>query len=132
MITSYEYIQWYEKEKKKMLDSGLYGSEPTFLFKPDKYDPTDWIFNHDNWNGGDILRHFLYDNFYEVTRVGSFEIKYYIVDDQTTIFIFDSSNWYEISWYKSRGRTDIIKMNGDPIYLDDYVNLCNNLKVALK
>lgn len=132
MITSNDYIQWYKNEKRKMLDSGIYKSEPTFLFKPLEYDPTEWIFNPDNWNGGDILRHFLYDNFYELTQITSFEIKPYIYEDQTTIFIFTAKNWYEISWYKSRGRTDIIKMNGDPIYLEDYIDLCNALNITIK
>lgn len=132
MITSNDYIQWYKKEKEKMLDSGRYGSEPTFLFNRIDAESDDWIFNINNWNGGDILRHFLYDNLYELTRIASFEIKYYVIDDQTTIFIFTPTNWYEISWYKSRGRTDIIKMNGEPIYLDDYIDLCNELNITLK
>lgn len=129
MITSNDYIRWYKNEKKKMLDSGRYRSEPTFLFRLDDWDRP---FNPDNWNGGDILRHFLYDNFYEVTQIGPFEIKYYIIDDQTTVFIFTPKNFYEISWYKNRGRTDIIKMNGEPICLDDYIDLCNALNITLK
>lgn len=127
MITVNAYIKWYKNEKKKMLDSGRYGSEPIFLFKLDDWDRP---FNPDNWNGGDILRHFLYNN--DFAYIGSFEIKYYVVDDQTTIFLFASNKWYEISWYKSRGRTDIIKMNGEPICLDDYIKLCNELNITLK
>lgn len=111
-----------------MLDSGKYGSEPKFLFKL-FYD--DWIFNDDNWNGGDILRQGLLNILDEEKRVNSHEIKYYHYDGQTTILILTSENWYEVSWYKNRGRTDIIRMNGEPIYLYDYIDLCNSLNITL-
>lgn len=129
MITRNDYIEWYKNEKRKMLESCHYGSEPTFLFKPLEYDPDEWIFNPDNWNGGDILRRFLYYNDNDITE---FEIKYYFIDDQHTFFIFTRNNFYEITWYKSRGRTDSVKMNGEPISLDDYIDLCNKLNITLK
>lgn len=127
MITINDYIKWYDNEKRKMLDSGHFRSEPTFLFKYDEYSD-EWIFNPDNWNGGDILRRATIN----LNKANEYyEIKYYRIDDQTTIFIFSSTSWYEISWYKNRGRTDIIKMNGEPIYLEDYINLCNSLNITL-
>lgn len=131
MITVKDYLEWYENQKMYMILSGNFGSIPRFLFKQIE-DTDDWIFNPDNWNGGDILRHGLLYFIYDGKRIDSYEIKFFRHDDQTTVFIFSSSDWYEISWYKSRGRTDIIKMNGEPIYLDDYINLCNELNITLK
>jgi hypothetical protein len=134
MITISEYIEWYKKQKREMLESGSYGSEPKFLFKPlyPDDDPSEWRFDPDNWNGGDILRHYFYDNVYESTNIDLLEIKYYWINDQTTIFIFSPEDFYEISWYKNRGRTESIKMNGNPIYIDEYIDLCNKLNVPLK
>lgn len=133
MITITEYIQWYGERKKEMIASGRYASEPTFLFKQvDEEDPTEWIFNLDNWNGGDILRHFFRDDYSKLSDELPYEIKYYVYEGQTTIFIFTPKDWYEISWYKSRGRTDIVKKNGERIYLDEYIELCNLLNVTLK
>lgn len=132
MFTTHDYKLWYNKEKKKMLESGIFKSEPTFLFKPTTYDPEEWVFNPDNWNGGDILRHFLYNNVYETEEIERFEIKYYVIDDQTTVLILSPTEWYEISWYKSRGRTDTIYKNGSFIFLDEYVELCNLLGVTLQ
>lgn len=130
MITITEYIEWYENEKKRMLISGQYKSMPTFLFKQ-MDDSDDWIFNPDNWNGGDILRHGLLYILYNEKHINSYEIKFFQHDNQTTIFIFTSNEWYEINWYKSRGRTDIIKKNGETIYLDEYIDLCNALNITL-
>jgi hypothetical protein len=132
MITINEYIEWYKKEKREMLDSGHFRSEPKFLFKR-LYDDTDeWIFNPDNWNGGDILRHGLLDILDHDKTDGLPEIKYFRHDDQTTFLVFVKADWYEISWYKSRGRTDHIKKNGEPINLEDYIELCNLLNLPLK
>ena len=128
MITKKDYIEWYENEKRKMINSGRYKTSPRFLFSHE-YD--DWMFNKFNWNGGDILRNFLIDNLDELNNIKVLDIKYYYHEDQTTIFMFTSEKWYEISWYKDRGRTDIIKMNGKPIYLEDYIDLCNLLNINL-
>lgn len=128
MITKKDYIEWYENEKRKMINAGRYKSNPRFLFR---HEFNDWIFNKFNWNGGDILRNFLIDNLDELNNIKVLDIKYYYHEDQTTIFMFASEKWYEISWYKDRGRTDIIKMNGKPIYLEDYIDLCNLLNINL-
>lgn len=132
MITIDNYLEWYKAKKIDMLNSGNFRSEPTFLFKISDDDPSEWIFNLDNWNGGDILRGGLLDILYEEKSIDSHEIKYFWHNDQTTFLIFKDNDWYEISWYKSRGRTDIIKKNGEPIYLDEYIDLCNALNITLK
>ena len=130
MISCNEYINWYySKEKPNMLRSGLYGSEPTFLFM-DRYGDRYYEFNRDNWNGGDILRRYLYSNWGEISVEG-FDIKWYHVDDSWYVFLFTESSFYEISWYKSRGRTDRILKDGCLIDLEDYIELCNELSITL-
>lgn len=133
MFTIKDYLEWYAKKKEEMLASGFYKSEPTFLFdKECEEDPEDWYrFNPKNWNGGDILRKFLLNNWFHDIHTTDYTIKYYWVDNQTTIYIFGENEWFEISWYKSRGCTETIKHNGEYIYIDDYVRLCNCLGITL-
>lgn len=131
MITIGNYLDWYKTKQIAMINSGNFGSTPTFLFNPLDDDPTEWVFNPRNWNGGDILRRGLMKIFDLGESIDGYEIKYFIHSDQTTIFIFTDTDWYEISWYKSRGRTDSIKKNGDPIYIDEYIDLCNALNITL-
>lgn len=132
MFTVKDYLDWYAKRKEKMVASGFYKSEPTFLFTKDPDDPDDYYqFTPDNWNGGDILRKFLLNNWFHDIHTTDYTIKYYWVDDQTTIYIFGENEWFEISWYKSRGRTERIKHNGQDIYIDDYIRLCNYLGITL-
>ena len=131
MITIDNYLAWYRAKKIEMIKSGNFASEPKCLFKLDDFGE-EWIFNPDNWNGGDILRHGLLDILYDGKSIESHEIKYFCHDDITTIFIFKDNDFYEISWYKQRGRTYIIKKNGEPIYLDEYIELCNELNITLK
>lgn len=133
MFTIKDYLDWYAKRKEEMVASGFYKSEPTFLFKKDcMEDSDDWYrFDPDNWNGGDILRRWLVEHWTPDLCLADYEIKYYWVDDQTTIYILGEYEWFEISWYKSRGRTETIMHNGHDIYIDDYVRLCNYLGITL-
>lgn len=131
MITSNDYIRWYENKKKEMLNSSMFGSEPTFLFTRTDDWEYDMVFNPKNWNGGDILRRGLLKLLDERRNVEPYEIKYFCIEEQTTIFLFAATKWYEISWYKNRGCTESIKMNGEPIYLEDYIDLCNSLGISL-
>lgn len=133
MITTIDYLSWFDNKKKEMIASGRYGSEPDFLFKEDSDEfPERWGFNTNNWNGGDILRRFLIDHFWEDLHLKGYNVTYYLIDNQTTIFMLGDSEFYEISWYKSRGRTEKINKNGMPIDLEDYLDLCNKLGVELK
>lgn len=133
MITIKDYMDWYAKKKEEMIASGHYASEPTFLFSKEyAEDSDDWyMFNPHNWNGGDILRRWFVKYWTPDLRLADYDIKYYWVDDQTTIYIFGGNEWFEISWYKSRGRTERIKHNGQDIYIDEYVRLCNYLGITL-
>ena len=132
MITTIDYISWFNNKKKEMIASRRYLSEIKFLFKEDRDEVSElWEFNTDNWNGGDILRHFLVDHFWEDLNLDGYEMRYYLINDQTTVFILGDSEFYEISWYKSRGRTEKINKNGMSIDLEDYLELCNKLGVEL-
>mgnify|MGYP003300883697 CR=1 FL=1 len=130
MITINDYLEWYKEKKIDMLNSGNFRSEPKPLFIRLDFYVDEWIFNPDNWNGGDILRHGLLNILDEGKSIDGYEIKYFWHNGQTTFLIFKDNDWYEISWYKSRGRTDTIKKNGEPIYLDEYIDLCNELNIT--
>ena len=125
MLTAEQYIEWYKKDKRRMIESGHYGSEPTFLFVESEFHET-MIFNPENWCGGDILRRYFYLNWDEL-NVKDWDIKWFIVDGQSYVFLFHEDHFYELSWYKSRGRTDYVKKDGNPIEIEDYIELCNAL-----
>jgi len=131
-MTVKDYLTWYEKEKERMIASGHYGSKPRPLFLKELDDPEEyWVFNRDNWNGGDILRRWFYRYWSPDITLADYIIKYYWIDDQTTIYILGENEWYEISWYKDRGKTEKIERNGHSIELGEYINLCNYLGIKL-
>lgn len=127
MITKAQYLDYFKSQKKRMLESGFFGSTPEPLFRYNE-DFEEWLFNAANWNGCDILRRYLYNGYSQKSGI---EIKEYVISDQTYIFIFTSDSFYEISWYKSRGKTDYIRKDGYPINLDEYLDICNKLGVKL-
>lgn len=135
MIDYSEYVRWYERQKIEMMDSGVFGSEPTFLFSmtderfADDFDY--WEFNPDNWCGGDILRNFIYDTFYDNINIEGMDIKRYRIDDSWYVFIFTETSFYQIKWYKSRGNTERIAKDGDLISLKEYIDLCNLFGIKL-
>ena len=138
MITYSQYVEWYANEKRNMLDSGVYASEPIFLFNAPFVEDSEfmndydyWTFNPDNWCGGDILRQHLYDTWWDDLAMDGVEIKRYFVDDEWHVFIFTKSSFYTLNWYKSRGCTDIIEKDGHPISLKEYIDICNKLGVNL-
>ena len=130
--TPQEYLDWVKEETDRKMRTGLYKSPIKPLFKVEEEDkvedPEWWIFDEENWNGGDILRHLLVNH--PNRLVPSIIWFYYICDGQTYIFLFKENSFYEISWYKDRGRTEKILMNGSPITLLDYINLYNELLYA--
>lgn len=132
MITLNEYLNWYENEYQRMKNDPHFASEPKFLFERTEDDPIWWEFNPKNWNGGDILRHWLYKNWQEITIKGEYEIKFYWESDQSTVYILGKCEWFEVSWYKHRGNTETIKRNGQLISLDEYIEICNKLGVELE
>lgn len=133
-MTVNDYLTWAEKERNRKISSGYYAGTPTPLFVKDSYEygPDAWGFNPDNWNGGDILRRWFVDVWKPDILLADYIIRYYRVDNQTTIYILGKNEWFEISWYKNRGRTESIKRNGQYIDLDDYIRLCNYLGIVLK
>lgn len=132
MITISDYLKWYDLEYERMMKSGHFASKPVFLFERTDDTPEYWEFNRDNWNGGDIIRRWLYEHWQEVERVGNYTIKFYWDSDQSTVFLFADNEWFEFSWYKQRGRTEKIERNGHPIDLGDYIALCNVLRLELE
>lgn len=134
-MTVNEYIAWSEKYRSRLIESGYFRSKPEPLFIRDHFDdyyPAYLEFNPDNWNGGDILRKWLVEVWTPDLQLKDYQIKYYWVDDQTTIYILGENEWFEISWYKNRGRTESIKLNGRYIDLDDYVRLCTYIGITLE
>lgn len=133
MITCKEYFDWYERAKRRMLDSGHYASEPTFLFIDREgitwgtpSDLQDWEFCPENWCGGDIVRNYIYEHL-ETLQLPGYDCRWYHIDDEWRVFFFSDSHFYEIGWYKSRGRTDFIRKDGNPITMGEYVDLYNAL-----
>ncbi len=133
MITPDEYIYFSTTEMRKMSESGHYKSNPKPLFIYDDIND-EMVFSPDNWNGCDILRRFFYDEYYPGCSllIEKFLINYYLIDNTTYIFILDDLDFYIITWYKSRGKTENIIKNGSPITLDEYIELCNRLNITLK
>ena len=128
-LTPTEYLIWATEEKTRKDASPYYGSPIKLLFTSIEDEPSNnyemWEFTSENWNGGDVLRHLLLAHWGKRTPL--VDIRYYIYNDQKYIFLFRNNDFYEISWYKDRGRTEKIYMNGDPISLKDYITLYNYL-----
>jgi len=97
-------------------------------------------FNKDNWSGGDDIIRLFTD---ELQMEFLHESKTYKDIDRILIVTFDNDGSnnvvrmtcisnrgsnidnYEVGWYKSRGKTDYIKRNGQDITEEQYVELIN-------
>lgn len=119
MITKDQYLSYAAKEIERMKNDVHFASEPKPLFVDEK-------FNKENWNGVDVLRRFLYFYGYEGCNE-SIKTFYYLSDGQHYIFVHNDNDFYIISWYKSRGKTDYIGKNGHLVDLDEYIELVNIL-----
>lgn len=150
MITKEDLIRRHEKRLDEAKNpNSSYGSLPKSLFY------SNMTFTEDNWNGGEaIIRQFTDylsndDNHsksceFELQKEanegigGEFIATYSWLNDTNYVQIaVRSYGWYEdnmsewkfdhylISYYKSRGKTDIVMKNGTPITFDEYVNLLN-------
>lgn len=126
-----------------------YGSPPKKLFNDDS------IFNESNWNGGDaIIRQFTghledkdryvgefdYLNYgyslisswqyYEDMNYVNIVLRKYCHDEET----FEKEDWtydtYLIVYYKRRGVTDEVQLNGKRVTYDEYVNLLNIIEAS--
>ena len=125
LMTCEEYLRWSNSEIERKINDIRYASKPESLFKFDEASD-EYIFNKNNWNGGDILRYLLYEHACEELNE-ALDIRWYCINDQKYIFIHSNQGWYIITWYKERGRTEGIYYNGYPITLDEYINLYNEL-----
>lgn len=102
-------------------------------------------FNPDNWNGGDaIIRQFTYYLEDEGRYAREFDWEYmsgdfisshnwfndqnyiniilHVYDERINKWILES---YLITYYKNRGKTEVIYKNGKLITLDEYIELLN-------
>lgn len=134
-MTVNDYLAWAEKERNRMVTGGHYASAPEPLFIKDTFEPgypEYWEFNPDNWNGGDILRRWIVNSWEPSIRLADYAVMYYWIDDYTTVYFLGKNEWFEIRWYKNRGRTESIRYNGRYIDLDDYIRLCNYLGLILE
>lgn len=126
-MTAKLFLECAKQHKLKLEAAGLYKSEIKELFLPPEDesfidDFTYYEFNPENWNAFNPLRKLLYDKWDEI-KIPNYEVRFYIYDNQKYIFIFGDRDFYEISWYKDRGKTEKINMNGEPINLSDYLDL---------
>lgn len=119
MITKEQYLSYAAKEIERMKNDVHFASEPKPLFIDEK-------FNEENWNGVDIIRRFLYRYGYE-EQDNFTKTYYYAFGGQHYLFVYCVDDFYIISWYKDRGKTDYIGKNGRPIDLDEYIELVNIL-----
>lgn len=108
----------------------------------------DGKFNPENWKGGDaVIRQFTSHIGFDIDwqkvymkKNSIMVLDYVIEEDQTYVNIARmksycsgiSSDVYRISWYKDRGRTEVVELNGGPISETDYVNLLNYIESMTK
>ena len=90
------------------------------------------IFTEDNWNDRRIhlFRSFFCGWFHdgicnEVAFIGKLEILHLYLEDQNYVFIRNTgtNDLYYATWYKDRGRTDLILHNGQKITLYNFKKL---------
>lgn len=95
------------------------------------------VFKTDNWNDRRIslFRHFFGGWFYSggmrngIVFIGELEIVHQWDEDQNYVFIRKciDNDLYFITWYKSRGRTDLFLKNGKPISLKEFRELLEEM-----
>jgi len=94
------------------------------------------VFSEENWNDAriNLFRAFFSGLFHDgisdqVVYIGDVEIGHMWQDDQNFVFIRNvkSNDVYYVTWYKSRGRTDLILHNGKKITLENYKKLLNEM-----
>lgn len=145
MWTANSFLEYSKLQRKKFKKDFPTSDKPKKLFKK-RYEncPVDeYIFTSNNWNNTDLLRSFIVENMEEKS------IDYLTCGKNDNVTIYFSSkddvkhaaiilkndffdyDFYEIDWYKYRGRTDSITKNSYPILLDGYVNLLNLIGVKV-
>lgn len=114
---------------KVRLSESRYGSTPKRMF-------VDGEFNKYNWNGGDdLIRYFFEDLAYEQVKnvylVEEDDCCTHVichvdnVEDQNYATVIVDGNVYYFSWYKNRGCTEVATFNGNKLTEDKYIELLN-------
>jgi len=109
---------------KNPLKKEWQGSDPTAGFNDKE------VFSDDNWNDGRIS---LFRTFFasawggggisnQLVFIGDLEIVHEWHEDQNYVFIHNcrTNDLYHMTWYKSRGRTELILCNGHKITLGEF------------
>lgn len=129
-----------EKAYNYTKESKNYDSESSPLFitvnPKEKNDIDYYIFNPKNWNGGDdLIRQLIitYEDDYELFSEKENENLKFIYrhqenDNKSFSIIINNSDVYNICWYKKRGNTENILLNGRTIDMEDYIELLNYLQ----
>jgi hypothetical protein len=90
------------------------------------------VFSEDNWNDAriNLFRSFFSGFFHggisnQTVHLGSLSVTHRWDDDRNFVYMVDSNTGavYYATWYKSRGRTDVILRNGQKITLENYRQL---------
>ncbi|MBG9776124.1 hypothetical protein [Brevibacillus laterosporus] len=151
MITKKKLIKRHKiKVKEAQKPQSSFGSIPKPMFIGEKWNPF-------NWNGGDgVIRQWTGWLRYDSGSTQSKEFDYldygYLMianlnwyEDQTYITITLHKYWHDaitdeedkrtfdqylITYYKNRGKTDEILLNGRQVNLDEYVHLLNIIEAS--
>ena len=92
----------------------------------------DIAFNPDNYASNDILRYIvdLYDPS-EVYLIEQGRLMIPYAGDTHIIYIWNNktNDMYTVSWYKSRGRTETMQVNGQNMDIQSYINALSTLGI---
>ena len=112
------------------LNKAWQGADPVSGFKENGAGSR--LFSEENWNDWRIslFRGFFCGWFHngisnEIIFIGDLEVCHQWDSDQNYVFIHNAqtNDLYYATWYKSRGRTDLILHNGHPISLSTFKKL---------
>lgn len=145
MSETCKYLEEHQKFVKEEMDNAF--KNPTEIPEGVKSDPINIAFDEnddftdDNWNDRRIslFRHFFSGWFhdgisFEIVFIGDLEISHQWDEDQNYVFIRNTrtNDLYYATWYKSRGRTDLILHNGKKISLSSFKNLLLEMLESIK
>lgn len=99
------------------------------------------VFSEDNWNDAriNLFRAFFAGWFHDgisnqIVFIGDLEIAHFWHEDQNYVFIRNTktNDVYYATWYKSRGRTDLILRNGQKITCPQFKQLLREMLKPVK
>jgi len=122
-----EYVKkHFDQSFKEPLKKEWIGSNPVSAFDEKG------LFTEKNWNDArvNLFRAFFSGFFHpgihnQIVFIGDLEVAHFWCDDQNYVFIRNTqtNDLYYATWYKSRGRTDLILHNGRKITLTEFKKL---------